>query len=328
MRPARLVLTELARTGTGLLVASMLSCARTESPASAHVDITGAGGTFPYPLYRAWFSEYGQKNNVRINYLSVGSQEGLRLLSQGEVDFGATDIPYVAPISAKTRCVPVAIPMVSGAIAMAYNLPGAGSSALHFDARTLAGIFSGAIKRWDDERLRSLNPAATLPAARIVVVHRGKGSGTGHAFAAYLASRGGWSVPSDTNGVQWPVGIAAEGNESVAAEVKATQHALGFMELTYARQNHLAVGAVRGSSSGFVVPGADALDYPIRTNTWIVVDPARVPAARGAALVAFIRWALESGSEQARALEYAPAAADTVAHYDSLLRAMSFGSCR
>ena len=311
-----------------MLVVCMLSCAPGERPAANRVDITGAGATFPYPLYRAWFSEYSKSNNVRINYFSVGSQEGLRLLAQGEVDFGATDIPFVPPAASSARCAAVAIPMVTGAIAIAYNLPGADRVPLHFDAHTLTGIYSGRIKRWDDDRLRSLNSGVLLPRASIVVVHRAKGSGTGHAFAAYLATSGGWSVPADTAGVQWPVGIAAEGNESVAAEVKATPYAIGFMELAYARQNRLAVGEVRGAASAFVLPGADAKDYPIRTRTWIVVNAAHVPAARGAALVNFIRWALQSGSEQARTFEYAPSPADTVAHYDSVLSALTFGTCR
>lgn len=327
MQLARRVLRVHACGGTALLVLCTLSCTRADGPVPIRVDITGAGATFPYPLYRAWFSEYSQANNVRINYLSVGSHEGMRLLAHGDVDFGATDIPYLAPTEARTRCAAVAIPMVAGDIALAYNLPGTERAPLHFDAQALAGIYSGAITRWDDRRLRSLNPGVLLPAATIVVVHRATGSGTGYAFAAYLASSGGWVVPSNAAGAQWPVGIAAEGNESVAAEVKATQFAIGFMELAYARQNRLSIGAVRGSSSAFVLPGADASDYPIRARTWIVLDPRHVPATRGTSLVAFMRWALQNGSARARDLEYVPAAPDTVAHYDSVLRTMKFGAC-
>ena len=313
-----------------VLLISGVSCARSaDAPPAARIDLTGAGATFPYPLYRAWFSEYGARTNVRFNYFAVGSAEGLRLLAQGDVDFGATDMPYLAPRHRRAGCEAIAIPMVSGSIAIAYNLPGVKpDNPLRFDVQTLADIYSGRISRWDAPALRALNEDVSLPAQPIVVVHRAKGSGTGRAFSDYLATSGKWSAArNDTNGVLWPVGIAAEGNQGVASEVKATLYAIGFMELAYARQNHLAVGSVMTMQSRSTLPDGGSSGYPITARTWLVLDPARVKPASGPSLVAFIRWALDSGGVQARALEYLPVATDTVARFDSVLRTMRFGQC-
>ncbi|MES2176879.1 MAG: phosphate ABC transporter substrate-binding protein PstS [Gemmatimonadota bacterium] len=297
-----------------------------DSSRHPEVNLTGAGATFPYPLYRAWFSEYGAQANVRINYFSVGSAEGLRLLSQGDVDFGATDRP-MRLTAGDAACGRVAIPTVIGPIAVAYNLPRLGTEqSLQVDARLLSNIYSGRVRRWNDEGIRKLNPGVLLPSMPIVVVHRANGSGTGRAFSSYLATSGSWgSAVGDTADAKWPVGLAAEGNEGVATEVKVTVGAIGYMELAYARLNRLSIAAVRTPDRGYQLPGRESPDYPITARTLLVIDATHVSNERGSALVSFIRWALRHGASQAQAMEYTTLPPDTIAHYDSVLTALQFG---
>jgi phosphate transport system substrate-binding protein len=315
--------------GAAALAMTIACTSEREAAATARITLAGAGATFPYPLYRAWFSEYAEQTGVRMNYFSVGSAEGLRLLEHGDVDFGATDRQALPATSARgAACARVAVPMVIGTIAVVYNLPSLeGAAPLRFDATLLADIFAGRVTRWNDARIAARNAGIALPGLPVTVVHRGNGSGTGQAFGAFLSTSRAWpGATMDTSDVHWPVGIAAEGNEGVAVEVKVAAGAIGYVELAYARQNRLAVGAVRGPN-GFVVPGLGASDYPISARTWLVIDPARTTAERGRPLVEFVRWALRDGARQARVLEYTPISADTVARYDSLLRTFPFESC-
>jgi phosphate transport system substrate-binding protein len=296
------------------------------------VNLTGAGATFPYPLYRAWFAEYGQRSGARVNYLAVGSAEGLRLLDHGDVDFGASDLPILSASDARPPgCARVAVPTVQGPIAVAYNLPlsGARQTPLRFDAELLADVFSGRIRRWSAPKIAERNPGVIFPDLPITVVHRGTGSGTSRAFSDFLSSSGQWAGGrvGDTSEVQWPVGVAAEGNAGVAVEVKVTVGAIGYVELSYARQNKLSVAAVKSRDGSHLTPGLDAPGYPISAHTWLVIDPVRLKAERGPALVAFVQWALHDGAEQARAMEYAPVSADSVSRYDALLKAMTFQQC-
>ncbi|MEO5817597.1 MAG: phosphate ABC transporter substrate-binding protein PstS [Gemmatimonadaceae bacterium] len=204
----------------GAFAASIIiSCSRgRDAEPVAPVTLTGAGATFPYPLYRVWFAEYGQRTGVRINYFAVGSAEGLRLLERGEADFGATDKPVLpTPATSNVACARIAVPMVRGPVAVAYNLPQA-SGPLTFDAALLADVFSGTVQQWNAPEIKALNRDVTLPATPITVVHRGTGSGTSRAFGDFLSSSGRWagSQVGDTSGVRWPVGVAAEGNAGVA----------------------------------------------------------------------------------------------------------------
>ena len=296
----------------------------------ARTDLVGAGATFPYPLYRAWFTEYGTHAPVRINYYSVGSIEGLRLLADGRADFGASDRPLPRAMDSRpSGCERLAVPTVKGPIAVVYTVPGVDTlTPLRLDDQVLAGIFAGRITHWNALALRALNPMLTLPDLPIIVVHRGVGSGTSKAFGDYLVATGAWPrAPGDTGDVRWPVGIAAEGNEGVAVEVKVTNGAIGYVELSYARQNALPVAALRTALGSYVQPGSAHTDYPITARTWLVIDPSRLQRAHGAALVGFVRWALHAGAEQARALEYTPVRPDTVAHYDSVLASLDFARC-
>jgi phosphate transport system substrate-binding protein len=318
---------------TGLAIGVALSCAREKGAEPvAPVALTGAGATFPYPLYRAWFAEYGQQTGVHINYFAVGSAEGQRLLERGEADFGATDKPVVLDRGAPgIGCARVAVPMVRGPIAVAYNLPLStrDNSPLNFDAALLADIFSGKVRQWNDPAIKALNKDVALPATPIAVVHRGTGSGTSRAFGDFLTSSGKWagSRIGDTSEVRWPVGVAAEGNAGVALEVKVTVGAIGYMELAYARQNRLTIAAIANRDRKFLAPGSGLPDYPIIANTWLLIDPAHIKVDRGRPLVAFVRWALTDGASQALEMEYTPIVPDSAAHYDALLDKIDFARC-
>jgi phosphate transport system substrate-binding protein len=319
-----------SRIAGALALCLVLSCAREQNAApAAPVTLTGAGATFPYPLYRAWFSEYGQRTGVRINYFAVGSAEGQRLLERGEADFGATDKPVPFQSGAEANsCARVAVPMVRGPIAVAYNLP-LSSGPLNFDAALLADVFAGRVRQWNAPQIKALNKGVDLPATPITVVHRGTGSGTSRAFGDFLSSSGRWegSRVGDTSEVRWPVGIAAEGNAGVALEVKVTVGAIGYMELSYARQNRLSIGSVANREGKYLAPGAGLPDYPIIANTWLLIDPVHIKADRGRPLVAFVRWALTDGAVQALEMEYTPIAADSASHYDALLARIDFARC-
>jgi phosphate transport system substrate-binding protein len=323
-----------AWSAAAVLTATLACGAKEPTPPrkAGMADLVGAGATFPYPLYRAWFSEFERREGVRINYFAVGSSEGMRLLQRSEADFAATDKPAVARAAAgRGQCARVVIPMVRGPLVLGYHLPPSPDSAvaLRLDVATLADIFAGRVKRWNDVRIRALNPARALPAMPITVVHRADGSGTSRAFSDFLSTSGRWSVShaGDTSEVQWPVGIPAEGNAGVALEVKVRPGAIGYMELSYARQNRLAVAAVRGREGGFVLPGADGASYPATAVTWLVLEPSRLTPDRAEKFVAFVRWAQHEGSPQARELEYRQPEPDSIAYYDTLLSRIPFDSC-
>ena len=311
-----------------VFAAGLTSCrAASDQTIAEKVDLAGAGATFPYPLYRVWFADYGTKAGIRINYYSVGSTEGLRLLEEGQVDFGATDRPAAGKDTAAGPCARVAIPMATGSVGVAYNLPGA-LATIKMSADVLADIFSGRVRRWNDASIRAINPGVTIPSTPITVVHRGTGSGTSSAFVRYLSRSTHWTPTNapDLPDVVWPVGVAAEGNEGVASTVKATLGAIGYVELSYARQNRLKVGAVQDSAGLFIEPAVTQGPYPIVTETWIVIDPHRVSEAKGRQLLAFARWALHEGAQSARSLEYAPLPPATVARYDSVIAKLRFGA--
>jgi phosphate transport system substrate-binding protein len=306
-------------------------------PPSGGIDLVGAGATFPYPLYRRWFSDYRAESGVRINYFSVGSGEGIRLMLDGEVDFGATDRPLRADERARATCGPLDIPMVIGAVAVVYNLPEL-TEPLRLDADALSGIFLGHVTRWDAPALRALNPGLQLPARPISVVHRAGRSGTSDIFRAYLAGSAIGSPAPATAGPppgaegRWPVGTTAEGNEGVATQVRVTEGAIGFVEFAYAEQAQLQVAALRNVSGVFVTPRAASIAvaagelltpaaadtasallgararsaYALPAVTRIVADSALGDATRAAHLIAFVRWALTDGARAAAELGYEP----------------------
>jgi phosphate transport system substrate-binding protein len=299
-------------------------------------DLTGAGATFPYPLYRKWFADYATKIGVKINYQSIGSGGGIRQLSEQTVDFGATDAPMSDAELAKAKGGAVLhIPTVLGAVVVTYNLPGV-SQPIKLDGELLAAIFMGQVTRWNDARIGALNPGVQLPATDLLVVHRSDGSGTSYVFTDYLASvSSAWAAkPGKGKEVQWPVGLGAKGNEGVAGQVKQTPGAVGYVELAYATQNKMAAAMLKNANGEFVAPsvasataaaagaaaalpantdyrvsivnakGAGA--YPISSFTWIIAYQKQQDAAKGKKLVDFLRWALGDGQAAAPALDYAP----------------------
>jgi phosphate transport system substrate-binding protein len=316
-----------------VVVGSMVAAAVV--PAVAQ-DLTGAGATFPYPLYSKWFNEYATKTGVKINYQSIGSGGGIRQLSEQTVDFGATDAPMSDAELAKAKGGAVLhIPTVLGAVVIIYNLPGL-TQPLKLTGDVVAAIFQGQITRWNDARIASQNPGVTLPPTDILVVHRSDGSGTSYVFTDYLSAVSpAWATkPGKGKEVQWPTGLGAKGNEGVAGQVKQTPGAIGYAELAYATQNNLATAAIRNAAGEFTAPsiasataaaaGAAATlpsgtdyrvsivnapgkgVYPISSFTWIIVYQKQTDAAKGRKLVDFLRWALADGQGMASPLDYAP----------------------
>ena len=304
------------------------------------VDLTGAGATFPYPIYSKWFADYASKTGVKINYQSIGSGGGIRQLSEETVDFGASDSPMSDDEMSKAKGGPVLhIPTVLGAVVVTYNVPGV-KAPIHLTANAIADIFAGRITKWSDTRITSLNSGVSLPSTDILVVHRSDGSGTTYIFTDYLSK----AVPAWSSSVgkgkevKWPVGLGAKGNEGVAGQVKQTPGAIGYVELAYAKQNNLpfaaitnkagksivaSVAAVTAAAAGVAntlpantdyrisvvdAPGADS--YPISSFTWILVYQHPKDAAKAKKLVDFLNWALTTGETEAAALDYAPLPAD------------------
>ncbi len=299
--------------------------------ASAQMMINGAGATFPYPIYSKWFDEYAKVDpSVRFNYQSIGSGGGQKQILAQTVDFGASDGPMSDDNLAKAPGKLLHIPTVAGADVVAYNL--SGNPALKFDADTIAGIFLGQIKKWNDPKIKALNPGVTLPDQEIVVVHRSDGSGTTYIWTDYLSKVSSeWKSKVGTNtSVNWPTGIGGKGNEGVAGQIKQTPGALGYVELIYAEQNKMPYADVKNAAGEFVkpsiesttaalatadipddfrfsitnAPGKDA--YPICGATWLLVYEQQKDATKGKKLVEFLKWAAKDGEKMAKDLDYAP----------------------
>lgn len=304
--------------------------------AGSNVALTGAGATFPYPIYSKWFSEYATATGVKINYQSIGSGGGIRQLSEQTVDFGASDAPMSSEEMAKAKGGPILhFPTVLGADVVTYNLPGV-SAPLRLTGPVLADIFLGRVKKWNAPAIAALNQGARLPDLDILVVHRSDGSGTTYIFTSYLtAVSPAWKAgPGAGKEVAWPVGLGAKGNEAVAGQVKQTPGSIGYVELAYATQNKMAYASVQNASGQFVAPSiesitaaagaiADTLSdnsdyrvsiintqgatvYPISSMTWILLYQNQTDAVKGRALVDFMKWAYETGQKDAPSLDYAP----------------------
>jgi phosphate transport system substrate-binding protein len=325
------------------------------APAAARrtqVDLTGAGATFPYPVYSRWISDYLAATGVRINYQSIGSGGGIQQLAAGTVDFGATDVP-MSPreLSSAGSGRILHVPTVLGSVAVTYNVPGV-SRPLRLSPDVLADVFLGRVRRWNDPRLAALNPGVPLPGSEVLVVHRADGSGTTYIFTDYLASASpSWaSGPGRGKDVRWPVGVGGRGNEGVAGQVKATPGSIGYVETTYARQNRLPVAEIRNRAGAFVAPSIDAVSaaaaeataqlppdtdyrasivdapgaasYPIASFTWLLLDARERDRRKTLAVVDFARWALRDGAGAARALGYTPLPAEVARRVEARLAAL------
>jgi phosphate transport system substrate-binding protein len=356
LRLAALMLLAVACAKEGANSSSTASSTATSS--SQSVDLTGAGATFPYPIYSKWFSDYAKLTGVKINYQSIGSGGGIRQLSEETVDFGASDSPMSDDEMAKAKGGPIIhFPTVLGADVLTYNLPGV-SAPLKITPDVIAAIFMGRIKKWNDSRLATLNPGVSLPSQDILVVHRSDGSGTTYIFTDYLST----AVPAWKTSigkgkeVKWPVGLGAKGNEGVAGQVKQTPGSVGYVELAYATQNNLPVAAVRNKAGQFVAasvpavtaaaagaakalpantdyrisivdaPGADS--YPISSFTWILVYQHQRDAVKGKKLVDFLNWALTDGEKEAATLDYAPLPTDMATNVKARLTTIDLSGAK
>lgn len=299
---------------------------------SAVVTLNAAGATFPYPIYSKWFNEYRKLHpNVAINYQSIGSGGGIRQLSAGTVDFGASDMPLKDDLLQKLNLHITQFPTVLGAVVPSYNIPGVAAT-LKFTPAVLAGIYLGQITKWNAPEIRKNNPGVKLPAKDITVVHRSDGSGTTFVWTDYLSKVSPeWKskVGSNTS-VQWPVGLGGKGNEGVAGVVKQTPYSIGYVELIYALQNNMPSGLVRNSSGNFIKasletakdaaagaasemqydvrtsitdpPGKNA--YPICSFTYLLI-PDHIPdAAKRNAVKDFLHWMLNDGQSMVESLGY------------------------
>jgi phosphate transport system substrate-binding protein len=324
---------------------------------SGSVDLTGAGATFPYPLYSKWFDDYASKTGVKINYQSIGSGGGIRQISESTVDFGASDSPMSDTEIAKAKGPIMHFPTILGAVVVSYNLPEL-SAPLRLSGQAVADIFAGKIKRWNDPALASLNPGAKLPESDILVVHRSDGSGTTFVFTDYLTSVSpSWaSGPGRGKEVPWPVGLGGKGNEGVAGQIRQTPGAIGYVELAYAKQNNLAFALIRNASGSFVsaspqtitaaaaaaaeklptntdyrlsiVNAAGGGAYPISSFTWILIYRQQSDSVKARKLRDFLRWAYSEGESQAAALDYAPLPASMASRLTARLDSIKFGTAR
>jgi len=302
-------------------------------PSQAEVNqINGAGATFPYPIYAKWADAYHKATGIQLNYQSIGSGGGVRQIKQNTVDFGASDAPMKPEELDKYGM--IQWPQVMGGVVPVVNLPGIGSGEIRLDGTTLADIFLGRIKKWNDKRIAALNPGVNLPAKAITVVHRSDGSGTTFIFTNYLTKVSPtWA--KDVGGakaVSWPAGVGGKGNEGVASYVKRIKGAIGYVEYAYALQNKMTYTLLRNKSGNYVAPtsanfqaaaaGAEwgkarhyyliltdqpgAKAWPITGASFIIVYAKAKQPEHTAAVLKFFDWCFHHGQKMADALDYVP----------------------
>jgi phosphate transport system substrate-binding protein len=321
----------------GTVLVALGVCMFVESPSAAPAPtpllLNAAGATFPYPIYSKWFTEYNRLYpDIQINYQSIGSGGGIRQLQAGTVDFGASDMPLNDKLLSDFKFKVLHFPTVLGAVIPTYNIEGVNQE-LNFTGETLADIFLGKITKWNDPAIAGVNQGVHLPDQDIVVLHRSDGSGTTFVWTDYLSKISKeWETKVGRNAsVNWPVGLGGKGNEGVAGLVKQTPGAIGYVELIYAIQNHLAYGRVKNEAGAFIKadlasvtaaasgvaksmpadfrisitnsPGATA--YPICSFTYLLI-PAQIPdAAKKKDIKGFLKWMLTTGQNDAEGLSYA-----------------------
>jgi len=305
-------------------------------PGLAQISLTGAGATFPYPMYSKWFDNYHKLHpNIEINYQSIGSGGGIRQVTEATVDFGASDGPMteeqLKAFQDKRGCAVLHFPTVLGADVPVYNVPGVGTD-LNFTPEALAGIFLGKITKWNDPELVKANPKVKLPDTDIIVVHRSDGSGTTYVWVDYLSKISPeWQTKvGKGTSVNWPVGLGGKGNEGVAGQVKQSANSIGYVELIYAAQNKMSFGRVRNSSGAFIeaslasvtaaAAGVEMPDdfrvsitnpsgkaaYPISSFTWLLIPEVIRDKQKLDVIKDFLHWMLGPGQKLTEALEYAP----------------------
>ena len=322
------------------IVAAGLVAASTSAislPATA-ADITGAGATFPFPVYSKWADAYKKETGNGLNYQSIGSGGGIKQIQAKTVTFGASDMPLKAEQLEKDGF--VQWPMVMGAIVPVVNLEGVKPGELVFDGATLADIYLGKITKWDDPAIKKLNPKASLPSTAIAVVRRSDGSGTTFNFTNYLSKvSADWkSKVGEGTAVEWPVGVGAKGNEGVSANVSQTKNAIGYVEYAYAKQNKLIYAGMVNSAGKTVQPTVAAFQaaaanadwskapgyyviltnqpgdasWPITAATFILMHKEPTDKTASAEAIKFFKWAFEKGGKMAEDLDYIPMPASVV----------------
>jgi phosphate transport system substrate-binding protein len=322
---------------SALIISGVLAAS---APAAAQT-LTGAGATFPNPIYTKWFDAYSKKTGLKINYQSIGSGGGIRQFTEGTVDFGASDGPMnESQIQAVNGNV-LHVPMVLGAVVVTYNLPSLGETQLKFDGNLLVDVFMGRVTKWNDPKIAALNPGVKLPDIDLIVVHRSDGSGTTYVFTDYLNkfSREWKDKVGYATSVNWPTGLGGKGNEGVMQQVKQTEGALGYVELIYAISNNLPYAQVKNAAGNFIAPSLESVTaaaagaklekdtdfrvsitnapgaeaYPISSFTWLLLKKDNQDPAKARLIRDFLGWMITPEAQKLAAeLHYAPLPAPVV----------------
>ncbi len=325
---------ETSTTSGGGTVANGTTTPAPTSTVSQAMSLNGAGASFPAPLYTKWFDEYNKITGVKINYNAIGSGGGIKAITDGTVDFGASDgiMTDDQIAAAEAAHGPILhIPMTSGAVAVIYNLEGIGSGQLKLTSDVLADIYLKKITKWNDSRITALNPGLNLPGSDIAVVHRSDGSGTTFIFTNYLSKVSEeWKTKvGNATSVDWPGDVGGEKNAGVAGQVKQIPGSIGYVELAYAVQNQIARAQLKNAAGNYIEPSLEATTaaaqgvtlpddmkvmitnstnpdaYPIAGFTWILAYVNQTDQAKGLALVNMLWWGIHDGQQYATPLDYA-----------------------
>lgn len=298
----------------------------------ADTSIIGAGASFPYPVYSKWAESYHAATGVKVNYQSIGSGGGIKQITKKVVDFGASDAPLTPEKLAKAGL--FQFPTVVGGVVPVINVPGIEAGALKLDGETLANIFLGKVKKWDDAAIKALNPDLTLPSTAITVVHRSDGSGTTYLFTNYLSKVSpAWKKDVGVEKtVAWPAGVGGKGNEGVASYTKRIKGAIGYVEYAYAKQNQLPHASMKNLAGKFTEPSIAAFQaaaasadwanapgfyeiitnqpgdesWPIAGATFILMHAAQDKPATALEVMKFFDYSYKNGDLSAKALDYVP----------------------
>jgi len=326
--------------------------ASTATPAKS-INLNGAGATFPAPLYTKWFDEYNKLTGVKVNYQPIGSGGGISQITEGTVDFGATDgiMTEAEMTKAESKNGPIMhIPMTSGSVAVIYNLSGIGSGQLKLTGDVLADIYMKKITKWNNPEIASLNPDLKLPDAAIAVVFRSDGSGTTYIFTNYLSkvSQGFKASIGNAKAVKWPGDIGGQGNAGVAGQVQQIPNSIGYVELAYAEQNKLAWAQLKNAAGNFMEPSLEATTkaaegvslpddmkvmltdssnpeaYPIVGFTWILVYANQKDKDKGEALANMLWWAIHDGQHYTSALSYGSLASTAVTKAETAILSIKY----
>ncbi|MGD8384417.1 MAG: phosphate ABC transporter substrate-binding protein PstS [Lysobacterales bacterium] len=331
-----------------LIGAAMLSVALCGLASAGDVDaISGAGATFPYPVYAKWAEAYNNKTGIKMNYQSIGSGGGIKQIKARTVDFGASDAP-LKPEELDSAGL-MQFPMVMGGVVPVVNVPGIEPGDLKLSGELVAAIYLGEITKWDDTRIKALNPGLSLPSSAITVVHRSDGSGTTWIFTNYLSkvSKTWAEKVGNDKAVAWPAGVGGKGNEGVASYVRRINGSIGYVEYAYALQNKMSYAKLKNVSGHFVAPTSETFQaaaanadwhnapgfymvltdqpgddsWPITGATFILVYKTQNKPANGKAVLKFFDWAYHNGDKMAESLDYVPMPASVVSLVEDTWRA-------